>query len=129
MPTIMNFIDEALAQLAPGLEYVNRGDYIEWYNNPNPPTWDMINAKMAELQAEEPMRQLREERDRRLMACDYIVVKSIESGKPVPQAWLDYRQALRDLPSNSSPQCWPTFQLKLDSIGWPTPPGDVNTSI
>ena len=129
MPTITNFLDEALAQIAPGKHYVNRGDFIEWFDNPNPPTWDIINAKMEELYAQEPMKQLRQERDRRLTACDYVVVKSIETGGPVSQEWLDYRQALRDLPNNSSPQCWPTYQLKLDSIGWPTPPGEVNTSI
>ena len=45
--------------------------------------------------------KLRAERDAKLAASDWIVVKSYEAGEPVPQFWVDYRQALRDLPANT----------------------------
>lgn len=119
---MMDYLKVALEQLAPGKQYVNRGDYIEWADNPTPPDWSQINALIDQLRAAEPMRCLREERDKRLQACDWVVVKSMETGVPVAQAWLDYRQALRDLPATSSPQLWPTDILIMESVGWPTPP-------
>lgn len=118
----MDYLKVALEQLAPGKQYVNRYDHIEWLDNPNPPTATEINAVIDQLRAAEPMRCLREERDKRLTDCDWVVVKSIEHSTPIPQAWLDYRQALRDLPANSSPQLWPTDILIMESVGWPTPP-------
>jgi hypothetical protein len=124
---MMDYFKAALEQLAPGKHWVNRVDMIEWVDAEwtdieVKPTWDQINTVINQLRADEPMRLLREERDRRLMACDYVVVKAIEHGTEVSQAWKDYRQALRDLPSTSSPQCWPTDILIMESIGWPTPP-------
>lgn len=41
---------------------------------------------------------LRAERDRRLAASDWIVARAYERGEPVPEAWAQYRQTLRDLP-------------------------------
>lgn len=58
-------------------------------------------------------RVVRNERDKRLSDCDWIVTKSAEAGVAVPAAWKTYRQALRDVPANNTD---PT------SITWPTPP-------
>jgi len=44
--------------------------------------------------------QLRAARDRALAACDWRVIRSAETGEPLDQEWAEYRQALRDLPSN-----------------------------
>lgn len=124
---MMDYLSEAMKTLAPGKSWVNRIDYIEWDEaqwDPAQvkPTWSDINAVIAQLRAAEPMRLLREERDRRLLASDWIIVKSMEKGTPIPQEWKDYRQALRDLPSTSSPQLWPTDLLIMESVNWPTPP-------
>lgn len=48
-------------------------------------------------------RRVRAERDRRLAACDWIVARSAERGEPIPQAWKDYRQALRDITMQPDP--------------------------
>ena len=40
-------------------------------------------------------------RDELLAGCDYIVAISYERGEPVPQPWVDYRQALRDVPQQA----------------------------
>ena len=45
---------------------------------------------------------LRAERDRRLAASDWVILRNLETSEPVPQAWLDYRQDLRDLPENTT---------------------------
>lgn len=55
----------------------------------------------------------RAERDQLLVASDWVVMRAIETGTPVPPPWLAYRAALRDLPEQ------PGFP---DSITWPTPP-------
>jgi hypothetical protein len=44
--------------------------------------------------------QVRAARDRALEACDWRVIRSAETGEPLDQEWANYRQALRDLPSN-----------------------------
>lgn len=51
----------------------------------------------------------REERNRRLKECDWTVLPDV----PVNQAWLDYRQALRDIPEQ------PGFP---ETIQWPEEP-------
>lgn len=55
----------------------------------------------------------RDTRDRLLAECDWIVVKSLESGQAVPSEWAAYRQALRDIPQQAG---FPT------SIDWPVKP-------
>lgn len=56
---------------------------------------DLLNAKIAELEAAEPLRLLREERDRRLAATDWRA--TIDYPGDDQAAWLEYRQALRDI--------------------------------
>jgi len=60
----------------------------------------------------------RSQRDNLLSSSDWIVTKSLETGVAVPQEWLDYRQALRDLPQQTG---FP------DSITWPTAPNEDAT--
>lgn len=46
---------------------------------------------------EEVAARVRARRDVLLRASDWIVAKSYEAGEPVPEAWVSYRQALRDI--------------------------------
>jgi len=55
----------------------------------------------------------RSQRDRFLAETDWVVVKHNELGTPIPQEWLDYRQALRDITKQSG---FP------DNIDWPQEP-------
>ena len=81
-------------------------------------TWEQVNAKIAELQNDEPMRLLREERNRKLAETDW---KDLPSYPGTDQEeWRTYRQALRDLPSSSSPQLDEFGQLT--NVTWPTKP-------
>lgn len=43
----------------------------------------------------------RAHRDALLSSCDWIVVRSNELGKPIPEYWFEYRQALRDVPQQA----------------------------
>lgn len=53
------------------------------------------------------------ERNQRLAASDWLILRAQEQGQPVPQEWLDYRQQLRDITEQPG---WPT------SIQWPQAP-------
>lgn len=55
---------------------------------------------------------IRVQRDRLLAACDWTVMPDVPLSPSLKEAWVTYRQALRDIPAQSSP---------LDLV-WPTPP-------
>ena len=121
------YIVSALLALKPGAEWTTRGDNysdIEWLDKSQTiPTEEELNSKITELKAEEPFRLLREERNRRLAECDWIVTKNAEYGYNIPKEWRAYRQALRDLPSITyKPELDEFGYLKMDSVAWPTPP-------
>ena len=116
---------DALLILCPNAEFVlSDGKIVEWHSPKIPqPTEEEINAKLTELEAEEPFKLLREERTRRLAQCDWIVTKNAEYGYNISKEWRTYRQALRDLPSITyKPELTEFGSLKMDSVAWPTPP-------
>ena len=80
------------------------------------PTDEEINAKITELRDAEPMRLLRQERDRRLTETDWWCC----SDQTPTQAQLDYRTALRDLPSTASPKL--DENGNLTNVTWPIKP-------
>ena len=65
---------------------------------------------------------LREERNKKLDATDWVVTKAFETGSSVPESWKTYRQALRDLPASASPSLDSDGFLDLSSVTWPTEP-------
>lgn len=75
-----------------------------------------VEITEAELQAERDAGRERKMRDRRtnlLAESDYLCL----SDQTPSQAVIDYRQALRDITSQSG---WPT------NITWPTPPAELS---
>ena len=72
-------------------------------------TWAQVSAKKTELAAAEPMRLLREERNRRLAETDWWA----SSDLTMTSAQTAYRQALRDIPASAT---------SLDDVTWPTKP-------
>jgi len=120
-------IPSALQKLTPGAEWVLRGDEysgLEWIDGHGyeKPTAAEITAKIAELEAEEPVRLLRVERDKRLAATDWKVVMAKETGTNLSADFKAYRQALRDLPSTATPTLDERGDLDLSSVTWPTEP-------
>ena len=67
---------------------------------------------LAAYQLAEKWKRVRQDRDRLLNETDWIVTKAKETSTNIPAAWKTYRQALRDVPSQSDP----------DNITWPTKP-------
>ncbi len=117
-------IPAALQALKPGAEWVLRGDQhsgLEWLDKSQlQPTEKEINDKIAELDAAEGMRLLRVERDAKLAALDWEVVKAYSNGVAVDSKLKTYMQALRDLPASASPKTDDAGELIADSITWPT---------
>ncbi len=72
-----------------------------------------IEQKRTELLNATPLRKLREARNIKLLETDWIVTKSIETGQPIPQEWLTYRQELRDITENYT---------SLNDVIWPNKP-------
>lgn len=57
------------------------------------------------------MSHLRTARDGLLKASDVVVLRSVETGEPVPDEWKAYRQALRDLPDTTIDPASPVWPL------------------
>ena len=72
-------------------------------------TWDLVYAKLAQLNAAEPLKALRAERDRRLAETDWWALQDVNSN----EARHAYRQALRDITDSYT---------SLDDVVWPTKP-------
>jgi len=105
-------ISAALVALAPEAEWsMNAEDYdqLEWFSADIPkPTLAEVNAKVAELQAAEPMKLLRIERDRLIAETDWWVLPD----RTPTDEQLAYRQALRDLPANTEDPLNPTWPIR-----------------
>ena len=100
----------ALQSLRPNAEWVLRGDELEWLDTEQTqPTEAEITAKIAELEAAEPMRLLREERNQRLANTDWWA----SSDLTMTAAQTAYRQALRDITDTYT---------SLDDVVWPEVP-------
>ena len=121
-----NYLMYAIESLAPNSDYVIFGDEysgIEWRDKVNTkPTEEEINAKVAELKEEEPYRQLRDERNSRLAQTDWTQLKDIDLDIIRERNWKNYRQALRDLPSKSTPKLDSNGDLDMSSVSWPDKP-------
>ena len=81
-------------------------------------TWKAVSDKKAALEAAEPMRLLRVERDKLLAETDWMG----NSDVTMASNWKTYRQALRDLPAGASPKLASDGTLDMSSVTFPTKP-------
>ena len=112
---------EALISLKPATEWTWLGDKYEdlnWLDSSTKPTEAELDAEVTRLNNLEPMKLLREERDKRLSDCDWRA----SSDLIISDAWKTYRQLLRDLPANTTPTCDSNGNLDSSSVTWPTEP-------
>ena len=72
-------------------------------------TWTQVSAKVTELTAAEPMKALREERNRRIAETDWWA----SSDLTMTAEQTAYRQELRDITNSAT---------SLDDVTWPTKP-------
>ena len=99
------------------------GKIIEWSEG-NPPTEEEIQTKLTELQNAEPMRLLREERNRKLIETDWTQYRDVSLSND--SDWQTYRQSLRDLPQNFSPTIdiitEDGYSIVKEQTDWPEKP-------
>ena len=72
-------------------------------------TWDAVETKLNELNAAEPLKLLREERNKKIAETDWWA----SSDLTMTAEQTAYRQALRDITEDYS---------SLDTVVWPTKP-------
>ena len=102
---------EALASLSPNAIWVVRGDEMEWLSpDITQPTESEIQAEITRLQSEELWKDLRKQRNNLIAETDYLAL----SDATMTDDMTTYRQALRDLPANTTDPANPV---------WPTKPG------
>ena len=114
-------ISHALLHLVPQAQWAISGESysgIQWSDSSvTKPTESALNTKVDELNAAEPLRLLRIERDKRLAACDWRA----SSDLTISDSWKTYRQSLRDM-TKQTPKLDSRFELDLTSVTWPTEP-------
>ena len=117
-------IAKAISILAPKGKFIVGKNYssLNWIDEhitgvPKP-SEEEINAKVIELLTLEPLKELREERNRRIAQTDW----RFRSDLSPSQEWRDYCVALRDLPANYSP----SFDI-LTEDGYPLVKEDNTT--
>ena len=125
-------IAKAISILAPKGKFIVGKNYssLNWIDEhitgvPKP-SEEEIQKKVEELRSAEPLRELREERNRRIALTDW----RFRSDLSPSQEWKDYCVALRNFPANYSP----TFDIitednyplvKEDNTApWPEEPTD-----
>ena len=97
--------------------YNNDLTTIVWRSSFPMPSEEKIQAKIAELEAAEPLRQLRQQRDQKLSQSDWMAV----SDRTMSPEQIAYRQSLRDMPANN-PEVALNEAGELINITWPTEP-------
>ena len=81
----------------------------------------LIQAKIAELEAVEPLRQLRIQRNQLLIQTDWRMTTDYPYSDQAE--WASYRTELRNLPATASPTL--DENGNLTNVAWPTPPSDL----
>lgn len=121
---------------------MNENDYdtLNWHsiNVKNKPTKEELDEKINYYNNIKPLEVLREKRNELLDKTDkYMISDFAYPSEQVKQNWITYRQELRDLPENSSPQIniierietnnetlisQTVTVIELENVTWPTPP-------
>jgi hypothetical protein len=106
LPTDMSKYNLEDFILAPEKPSLTPGQVLEWVNN----EWVVRNANESEIEIK--WQEVRDLRKSMLEDSDIVILRSYETGVPVPESVAIYRQALRDI----------TLQENPFNINWPIKP-------
>ena len=81
-------------------------------------TWKQVSDKMAEIDAAAPMKELRRQRDAKLVETDWTALSDVTLADNMKT----YRQALRDLPASSGGKDATLKDGVLENVTWPQKP-------
>ena len=112
-------IISVLSKYYKGQEWSLNGDAYErliWYDERNTlpkPTLEELTTKYEELVTAQPLKELRKERDTLLTQTDkYVIPDWPHASVETANAWVTYRQALRDLPSVTEDPANPVWPVQ-----------------
>ena len=113
----MSDVTQALVSLYPNCEWsIEEGMYekLTWTDtNTSKPTLEELTAKHEELVAAKPLKDLRKKRDDLLVKTDkYALPDWPHASLEKQREWLEYRQALRDLPSTTEDSANPVWPVQ-----------------
>jgi len=118
----MSYLAAALRILKPNYNFkVINGTQLLWEDKRPQPTEVQIQAKIAELEAAEPMRLLRIERNQLLASTDWRMTTDYPYSDQ--SAWATYRTELRNLPESASPTLDENGNLM--NVDWPIAPSST----
>ena len=107
-------LEELLSDSYIGCRYETTFDSIEVFGDVEKPSFEVFRAKYDDLKNRVvPFEELRLERSYKLSNSDWTVGNDSPLSPEKKQEWLNYRQALRDLPTNTEDP---------ENPNWPTPP-------
>ncbi len=117
-------IDDAIRAIHPDAQFTTVDGVITEWNSPNiiQPTQEELDTKLKELKENQPYKLLREERNRLIAETDWTQLKDVDLDFIRERDWKNYRQALRDLPSKSTPKLNSFGGLDMSSVNWPDKP-------
>jgi len=105
---MINKID-AFMSLRPGAEFVTKNGVVTWLSkDQTQPTDDEVAAEITRLEGLRIWNELRTKRNELLAETDYFA----NTDMTMPDEMRTYRQALRDLPANTSDPSNPTWPTK-----------------
>ena len=120
---------QALKSLKPNSEWtwdwdgetdIRDYDKLTWLSSDTKPTESEIDTELSRLKADQSISVLREMRNILLEETDWTQCRDVTLSNDAD--WKTYRQALRDLPSSSSPKLLDEGGLDPTSVTWPTKP-------
>ena len=96
------------------------GAYIREWNHPTipqPTNEELDSVDVTAYLNDEAFELLRVKRNQLIAETDWVTLKAIDDsndglGIQLPQVWMDYRQALRDLPANTVDPANPVWPVK-----------------
>jgi len=117
----------AIQNLVPNAKFELRGNKLVWNDERPKPTESEIQAKIQELRAAEPLRQLRIQRNQLLAETDWRMTKDYPYANQLE--WEDYRFELRELPQRIANGEVPAPTLNENGMlvfdKWPLKPGET----
>lgn len=102
------FKARAVERLRPEKMFVYRDGVLEWNDEGEPPTEAEIDAEVVLVTADYYFEELREKRNNLLAETDYLAL----ADSTLTDEMRTYRQALRDLPANTTDPENPVYPTK-----------------
>jgi hypothetical protein len=116
-------LPRAIAELAPNCTWSLVGytyDGLTWEDDLNKkPSKEAVEQKAKELYEQRPWDMLRRQRDSRMKEVDWVTLRAMRTGEPIPKEWKKYMKDLADITLTSTPVI---IDGELFGVNWPERP-------